>query len=289
MKTRVSEHISIRDRLSFYKLVLTKDMAKQADIDYKHFKTACDVLCAYAGDVRSKAILDVGCGRLCGQTLLFHSLASKVTGIDLTYIGVNDPVHLKYWRSLTANGLEGFGRDILYSMLGKNKAYLQRLRSLSVFELNPKDLDIRQMDVESMSFPNNIFDIAISNAAFEHIANVPLAISELYRVLKKEAIIYISIHLFTSLSGGHHPRWENTRRIPPWAHLRANSHAVPVFLNKLREHEYIPLFKEKFEVLDVIDGEYLGKDLLTASIRAELSDYSEEELLKTNITIIGRK
>jgi len=284
-----AQHISIRDRLSFYKFVLTKNMAGQAEIDYKNFKMAQDTLCTHAGDLQSKAVLDVGCGRLYGQTLLFHSVASKVTGIDLAHIGVSDPVHLRFWRSLTKSGLEGFGRDMLYSVLGKNKAYLQRLRSLSGFELNPKDLDIRQMSVESISFANDIFDIAISNSVFEHVADVPRAVSELHRVLKKGAIIYINIDLFTGLRGGHHPQWNNSRRIPPWDHLRANTHAVPVFLNKLRKGEYISLFKQKFKVLEVIDGECLGKDLLTASIRAELSHYSEEELLKGNITIIGRK
>jgi SAM-dependent methyltransferase len=284
-----SQLTSLRERLVYYKSVLNKDMARQAEIDYKTFKTARDVLCTYQEDLRSKAILDIGCGRLCSLTLLFHSLASKVTGIDIVYIGINDPFHLKFWRSLTKSGLEGFGRDMLYIMLGKNKAYIQQLRNLSGFELDPKFLDIKQMSVESMSFANDIFDIAISNNVFEHVADVPRAVSELHRVLKKGAIIYINIDLFTGLCGGHHPQWNHSRRIPPWDHLRANTHAVPVFLNKLRKSEYISLFKQKFEVLEVIDGKSLGKDLLTASIRAELSRYSEEELLKGNVTIIGRK
>lgn len=279
----------IRDRLSFYKYVLTKNMAEQAQFDYENFKTARDILCAYAGDIAGKTILDVGCGRLYPQTLLFHSVGAKVTGMDHAYIGVNDPVHLKYWRSLTQGGLGGFGRDVLYALLGKNKAYHRRLGSLIGFELSSQGLDIVQMAVENMSFPHNAFDIAISNDAFEHIADVPKAISEVYRVLKREAIIYIRIHLFTSLSGGHHPDCMNTGKIPPWNHLRSGGHAVPVYLNKLREHEYISLFREKFKLLEVIDGRYLGKDLLTPSIRAELSDYSEEELLKTHITIIGQK
>jgi len=281
--------MSIRDRLSYYKFVLTKDMAKQAEFDYENFKTARDVLYAHAGDMAGKAILDVGCGRLCGWTLLFYSLASTVIGIDTTNIVLNKPSCLKYWQSLTKNGLEGFGRDVVYALLGKNKTYYQRLRSLSGFKLEPKALDIRQMDVENMSFPDNVFDIVLSNNVFEHIANVPKAVSEVARVLKRGGITYIRINLFTSLTGGHNLDWRNPGKLPPWDHLRSNRYAIPVYLNRLRQHEYISLFRERFEILDVIDGRYFGKDLLTPSIRSELSDYSKEELLKTHIAIVGQK
>lgn len=281
--------MSIGDRLSFYKFVLTKDIARQAEFDYENFKTARDILHKYAGDITGRVVLDVGCGRLCGQALLFQGLGNRVTGIDLTCIIINKPGYGKYWLSFARNGLAGFARDTLYDLLGKNKAYYQRLRSLSGFKLEPKSLDIRQMNAENMLFPDNIFEIVISNDAFEHIADVPRAISEVYRVLKEKGIAYVRIHLFTSLSGGHHAEWTNTRKIPPWDHLRARVHTVPVFLNKLREHEYISLFREKFEILDVIDGRYYGKGLLTPSIRSELSDYSEEELLKTHTIIVGQK
>ena len=281
--------MGIRDRLSYYKAILAKDMAKQAELDYENFKTTRHVLHTYVGDVAGKVILDVGCGRLCSQTLLFHSLGSKVTGIDTTYVVINKPSYLKYWKSLIKNGLEGFGRDAVYAVLGKNKTYYQHLRGLSGLELEPRGLDIRLMDVEKMLFPDNVFDIVISNVAFEHIANVPRAISEVHRVLKRRGITYIRIHLFSSLSGGHHPDWNNLSRVPPWDHLRDNRHPVPVYLNRLRQHEYISLFRERFEILDTIDGRYFGKDLLTPTIRAELLDYSEEELLKKHITIVGRK
>lgn len=279
----------IGDRLSFYEYVLTKDMAEQAQFDYENFKTARDIVGAYVGDIAGKIILDIGCGRLYPQTLLFHSVGAKVTGIDHTYIGVNDPLHLRYWQSLNRNGLEGFGRDVVYALLGKNRAYYRQLGRLSGFKLEPKALDIRQMGVENMSFAEGVFDIAVSNDVFEHIANVPKAISEVARVLKRGGITYIRINLFTSLTGGHNVDWKNPGKAPPWYHLRSNRYTEPVYLNRLRQHEYIALFREKFEILDVIDSRYFGKDFLTPSIRAELSDYSEEELLKTRITIIGRK
>ncbi len=279
----------ILNRLRFYKYVLTKDMTQLARFNYENFKVACDVLAAYVGDIAGKTILDIGCGRLYPQTLLFHGAGARVTGIDNTYIGTRDPLCLKYWRSLTRSGLEGLARDVLYDLLGKNRAYYRQLSRLSGFKFKRKSLDIKQMDVENMSFPDGVFDIAVSNNVFEHIADIPKAIAEVYRVLKRGGIIYIRINLFTSLSGGHNFDLSNPGKVPPWDHLRGNRYKVPVYLNKLGQDEYISLFGQRFKILDVIDGQYVGKDLLTPSLRAELTGYSEEELLKTHITIIGRK
>jgi len=71
--------------------------------------------------------------------------------------------------------------------------------------------------------------------------------------------------------------------------LRKNKFPAPVSLNKLREHEYLNYFSEKFEILEVLrelDNE--AGNLLTPGLRAELQDYSEEELLTTYITVVAR-
>lgn len=221
---------------------------------------------------------------------MLHSLGNQVIGIDIVYIPVNVPFLKAWWRRLKQNSLEIFARDFLYAILLKNKTYYNALKKLCNFPINAKHIDIRQMNAEDMSFPDNVFDIVISIAVFEHIKNVSRAISEVYRVLKKGGIAYINIHLFTSLSGGHHFDWADPRKVPPWDHLRQRKRAIPVYLNKLREHEYLSLFQEMFEILEVLDvGKGEGKDLLTPEIRLELSDYSEQELLKRGITIIARK
>jgi SAM-dependent methyltransferase len=191
---------------------------------------------------------------------------------------------------LKRNGIEGFARDFLYAILLKNKTYYNTLGKLGNFSSTTKDIDIREMNAENLLFPDETFDIAVSIATFEHISNVPQAVSELSRVMKKGGVAYILIHLFTSLSGGHHFDWANPSKVLPWDHLRQNKYPVPVYLNKLREHEYLHLFGENFNILEVIDisvGE--GKDLLTPEIRDELAHYSEEELLKRGITIVARK
>ncbi len=156
--------------------------------------------------------------------------------------------------------------------------------------LNTQGVDVRQMSVEETLFPDETFDIAISIAVFEHLPNVSQAVSELQRVMKRGGVAYTSIHLFTSPSGGHHFNWQNTDKVPSWDHLRGRKLPLTAYLNRLREHDYLLLFREKFEVLEVLDvNKEEGKALLTPEIRAELKDYSEEELLKHGIIIVARK
>jgi hypothetical protein len=72
--------------------------------------------------------------------------------------------------------------------------------------------------------------------------------------------------------------------------LRWDRCLTPVYLNKLREREYIHLFGEKLSILQVQNiGVGEGKEFLTPAIREELAEYSEEELLKRNIVIVARK
>jgi len=268
---------------------LMQDMDEAANAHYQQFETIIKILTPYVGEVRGKAILDAGCGRLYPTALLLNSLGNYVVGIDIIHIGVNVPFLTKL-RGELQNGPVSIARSLLYGILLKNRRFYRRLSKLTGFPLTTRRLVIRQMSVEQMSFPDKLFDIVVSIAVFEHVKNVVQAVCELSRVLKPGGVAYITIHLFTSLSGGHSFDWADPGKVAPWDHLRQRWQSAPVYLNRLREHEYHSLFQERFEILEVLDiGNGEGKDLLTPEIRNELSDYSEEELLKKGITIIARK
>lgn len=275
-----------------YKEVLTVNMRKQAIHDYEWFKEITNTVEPYLGDLRDKEILDIGCGRTYPLTLLFHSFGSRAVGIDTEYIGINDPLIERWWKRLRRNGVLITGGRLLYTLLRKYKTYYATLGQMCAFPLKRENIDVRMMSVEEMTFPNETFDLVVSVAVFEHVPDVARAVSEISRVMKKKAIAYINIHLFTSLSGGHRrfPDHPSTWRVPPWDHLRENRYPTIGFVNKLREQEYLSLFREKLDILEVLDidkGE--GKELLTPEIRQELLDYSEEELTKRGITIIATK
>jgi ubiquinone/menaquinone biosynthesis C-methylase UbiE len=268
-----------------------QNMTDAAKARVKQFKVLLNNLESHIGELREKTILDIGCGQFYPYALLFNSLGKRITviGIDKDYIGYNTSSVNALLQELRENGLKSFIRTLLYKILLKDKAYYRALERFYGFPLNNKGLIIKRMNAENMTFPDEMFDIAISIAVFEHIFDVPKAVSELHRVLKWGGIAAITIHLFTSLSGGHHFEWDKPHKVPPWSHLR-NRKPTIVYLNKLREHEYLSLFRERFEILETLDiYEETGEDLLTPEIRRELSDYSEEELLKKAITIIARK
>jgi SAM-dependent methyltransferase len=288
--TECQRGLRLLDKLRFYRGVLAQDMGKIAAAHWEQFRLLRESLEPICGKLRGKTILDIGCGRYYPYTLLFHNSGNDVVGVDIIYIGAGSRLLERYWRTLRANGFASLVRDLLYGVMGKNKKYYTVMKSLAGFNLGAGDIDIRRMDAEKLDFPDGTFDLVVSNATFEHIHNVPRAVSELARVMKKGGVAYIGINLFTSLAGGHCYDYANPQKVKPWGHLRDRGHTAPVYLNKLRENEFVRMFGEKLEVLEVKDiGVGEGKEFLTPKVKAELSEYSESELLKRDIIIIARK
>mgnify|MGYP001148244711 CR=1 FL=1 len=273
-----------------------KVIREQAYHDYYHvFKGALQRIRPYITTVRNKRVLDVGCGVLFPQTLFFHSIGAKVTGIDTSYIipsiRLQDRVRLIGRVPLT----EATQRII--EELRGTLVYYSELRRIAEIPLNINGLDIRQMDVCDMVFRDETFDLVISNAVFEHIEDVETATLEIYRTMKKGAVVYIEIHLFPSLTGGHAIPYAppgsqivKTAGVPLWDHLRQKLYTFTHYpLNKLRERDYRRIFERGFQILEWVTEFHEPKRFLTPEIRTELMDYSEEELLKRSIVVILRK
>ncbi len=55
-----------------------------------------------------------------------------------------------------------------------------------------KGYSFRKVENEKLPFPNNTFDVAISNHVLEHVPNQKLHLSEIHRVLKKGGILYLA-------------------------------------------------------------------------------------------------
>jgi SAM-dependent methyltransferase len=215
-----------------------------------------------------------------------------VTGIDLDVVSTkyNIKKYIEIWQR---NGLERMFKTFMGRILVQRDYYFY-LKEACNSPLKFVDLDLRQMDVTNLSFDDEEFDIVISNAVFEHIQDVPRAVRELKRVMKKGAITYHLIHLFTSLSGGHNLNWANPdeyvpKNIPPWDHLRKKLFPAHVYLNKLRMKDYIQIFENNSTILECKVGKTEGKSLLTPGIKKELSEYSEEELIARDLIIVAKK
>jgi SAM-dependent methyltransferase len=241
-------------------------------------------------------ILDVGCGQRAPATLLFQLAGNQVTGIDPEVV-TTGPGLGAFLSIARANGLERALKTSVRQVLF-DPAYDRRLSELAGKRVSRRGLDIRRLSAIQLPFPDFTFDAVISNAVFEHLPDVRGAVDEVTRVLKRGGVCHIGIHLFPSLSGGHHMGWAFPDEsipsgIPPWDHLRENRYPAHVFLNKLKESDYRTQFEAEFrrlELLDWITTWTEGEQLLTPEIAAELAGkYTREDLLKREVVVLGRR
>ncbi len=278
-------------RVGLYLSMLQYGMVHNHDFAEEHsifFKDAVN----YIGDVSSKNILDIGCGKSFWLTLLLHNSGATVTGIDTEVVQPGFSFE-KYIDLLKKNGTERALRTLVWEQLFA-RSYYKKLEKLFGHELNFDGLNLQAVNSSKINLPDSSIDIVVSHEVFEHIENIPSTLDEIRRVMKPDGFTYIYIHNYTSLSGGHHIAWkypdnEPSRKVPPWDHLRDNtSPYIPSWLNRMREHEYRNEFEKRFEIIDWIATEKEGEKLLSNSIREELHDYSEHELLTKGFIVVAK-
>ncbi|MEJ2672334.1 MAG: methyltransferase domain-containing protein [Deltaproteobacteria bacterium] len=248
----------------------------------------------YAGrDLSRLKVLEIGCGQRAVQTMLFTADDIEVTGID-TEIATFVLGPKAFWRIVRVNGLERAAKSLVRHVFFDASFFSQLSRRYGkALPLN--GVDVRVMDAACLDFPDDVFDVIFSTRVFEHIADVPGAVAEVNRVLKPDGFAWINIHLFPSLSGGHHKEWTNPRagdskKVPPWDHLRENRYPADDSLNRLKLADYRRIFGERLNVV----GEELvteGKEILTASLEMQLKQkgYSREDLLTREAAFLCRK
>lgn len=268
-----------------------------AEHDYRDvFGATRDRLARALGrPVEGLRILDVGCGQRTPATLLFQATGNQVTGIDTELITAAPSLgsFLRVWR---ADGPERAAKTLMRQLLF-DPAYDRRLGELAGKPLDRRRLDLRRLSVTELPFPEGTFDVVISNAVFEHLPDIPAALREVARVLRRGGIGHIAIHLFPSLSGGHHMAWAFPDEsippdIPPWDHLRQSHFPAHVYLNRLKESDYRTAFaaESRLELKDWVTTRTEGATLLTAEIEAELRDrYTREDLLKREVVAVVRR
>lgn len=140
------------------------------------------------------------------------------------------------------------------------------------------------------------FDFIYSVDVFEHIPRpqVEAIAKALPNALAPNGVALIRPDLFTGISGSHRPEWYKerlgetfTRKAAPWDHLRQNRYPANSYLNGMRLSEYDEIFATHLTIAERNPIDYgLGREYLTPEVRAELEDYSEDELLINNIDYI---
>ena len=95
---------------------------------------------------------------------------------------------------------------------GEDLKILNKYGNNYITDINKDALDLidkhwytkkKVADACKLPFEDNFFDIVVSFDVFEHISNDKLAVSEIYRVLKKEGHLIFSIPAFQCLYSFH--------------------------------------------------------------------------------------
>ena len=260
---------------------------RQALLDSYHFEEVCTRLRKYFPSLNGLRILDVGCGVKLNQTALFRSAGvEQIIGIDL------DP-HIIHDRH------QSFGQKLYWRIYYGTLAYKTKQR------LQVDHLSLIQADIYDLPLQDQLFDVVISNAVFEHLPDIERALHSLSRVMKPNGLFHIGFHLWPSLSGSHLPaaKWHPLRRkdwpagVPLWFHLRKlppYDQAAPgfgyqhQFLNCLRECDYRAAFEKQTKIVEWLQLYREGQEWLTDDLRRELSDFTEDDLTVRSIRVVAR-
>lgn len=110
-----------------------------------------------------------------------HSKASKIVAI------LKEHCDLKHSSLLDI----GTGSGHIISDIS---THCKKATSVDMFDERKirKGYSFRKVGNEKLPFPNNTFDVAISNHVLEHVPNQSLHLSEIHRVLKKGGILYLA-------------------------------------------------------------------------------------------------
>ncbi len=238
-------------------------------------------------------LLDIGCGQLLRQALIF-GVDNHVVGVDME-LPFRYPYISDFCRTVKQSGTLRAVKTLSRQLLAIDYKYRQSLiRHMGLRKL-PR-VETYCMNATRLQFPNRCFDGVYSFSVFQHINKPELAGKEMYRVLKYGGVAYIQIHLYTSMTGSDHPLLQSLPvKYTPWGHLRPSSPYYGkdgLYLNRWRLAQYKEMFQSVFDevhYVNIDDEPSLQRSYLTPRVRAELIDYTDEELLTTTLTVICRK
>ena len=238
-------------------------------------------------------LLDVGCGQLLGNAYVL-GVDNEVVGIDMA-LPFQFPYVSDFVKSMRRCGMQRAIQTAVRQMLGMDRRFhVALMRRLAIRTL--PNIEMHLMDAQKLMFDECSFDGVYSISVFQYIDNLRMAVGQLYRVLKPGGVAYVSLHSYIAQGGSDHPLlWTKPGKYPSWGHLRRSTayyrkHGLPV--NGYRMVHYKEIVESTFDEVDYVINEtehQEARSLMTPSVRAELAEYSDEELLTSTFTILARK
>lgn len=244
-------------------------------------------------------VLEVGYGARPGYVIALASMGVDVHGIDLDAPLLRfSAVHLM--RIFRQNGAERALKSAARSLLFDRQTWASLRVALEQrgYSMNIDPSRFLVGDAAAYDYGSSPFDFVYSENVFEHIPPEGLEnlVARLARQLSPQGLALITPDIYTGISGGHLPEWyghtlekQIVRKSEPWEHLRKQRFTANTYLNRLPRSAYRELFSRFFEIQDERDLEPdLGRRWLTPEIKAELANWSEEDLLSNRIQFVLR-
>ncbi len=285
---------------------VVNDLVKNLDGSVAEYS---EIYAQHSGNDLSKArILEIGFGARPLRLFWLTSLGFNVTGIDLDRPVLRGSFS-EFRDMLRKNGaqrvLKSAVRHFLFDR-SEWKALDAVLKGRGLGGLKIEEQRFIIGDASSVDFRDLApagFDFVYSEDVFEHVPKDALEnlIKNLSRALAPGGCALFSPHVYSSISGGHLTEWyphialarsagDTSCRSEPWEHLRKCRFKANTYLNKLRLADYREMLGRHFEIVSEIHTNTgVGVKFLTDEIRAELSDYTEEELLVDNVRFVCRR
>lgn len=235
----------------------------------------------------------------------YRMLAMQALGADTYGVDAERPVLRGDWREyrqiVSQNGWERLAKTVLRRLLFDRQERAWFRESLHRRGLEPPVPQASRFLVADAADcqPPGTFDLIYSFAVFEHIKRPSLErlVRRMPGWLAPDGLALIVPDIYTGLHGAHLLEWNADtfdlpirRRSEPWEHLRQRRFTANTTLNEMSRAEYHELFSAHFEILEVIDPPRgRASEFLTPEIRAELRDYTEQDLLDENPLFVLRR
>jgi SAM-dependent methyltransferase len=254
------------------------------------------------GELRGARVLEIGFGTQAERMAILTAAGADATGVDIE-VPMFDFRPATMRRIMRANGPERLaksaGRHLLF-----DRAAERRLKQAVAAAYPGTKFSRGQLvigDAADLDLAERSLDLITSEDVFEHMTpdSIARTLAGIRGWLKPGAVALIRPNAFPGISGGHLREWnvpsvrdhpEQPRQSAPWEHLRANRFQPNTFLNRLTRADYRQAFTDAgFEILEE-RARYpeLGATLLSAEIRAELSEWPDDELFSNQTLFVLR-
>lgn len=244
-------------------------------------------------------VLEIGFGARPNRLIALMSMGMNVRGVDLDLPMLRfSPVRLL--QILKRNGPERALKTGVRSLLfdHRERAILRTALQRRGYNMQIDPARFLEGDAATCDYGPEPLDLVYSEEVFEHIprSGLETLVARLAEQVSPHGLLLITPNIFTGITGGHLLEWylhavtEYTpKRSEPWEHLRKRRFTANCYLNGLSRADYRDLFGGHFHILEenVIEPD-LGRNWLTPEVKAELAQWSEDELLSNSVRFVLR-